>query len=161
MSTTELAALLQKPPKHKIAAKDPIEDDTICNGKSPSRSFRRVRSENDAPIPSAADAWEKRNLPKGSSTLMDVMEPSIETSVPLAPIVVGEAAKKKSSGLSALIKKTDPRRQFKRTQSLVVETNLPPVVAAEELPSPVVDHDVGPWSTEAGDLFDWRPPGRD
>ena len=30
-----------------------------------------------------------------------------------------------------------------------------------DLPSPVVDKDVGPWSTEAGDLFDWRPPGRE
>ena len=27
-------------------------------------------------------------------------------------------------------------------------------------PPPPVDTDVGPWSTEAFDLFDWRPPGR-
>ena len=69
--------------------------------------------------------------------------------------------KKKSSGLDALIKRTDPRRKFKRTQSLQVETNVSPLAGVEvELPSPVVDNDVGPWSTEAGDLFDWRPPGR-
>ena len=33
----------------------------------------------------------------------------------------------------------------------------PPLLA----PPPPVDTDVGPWSTEAFDLFDWRPPGRD
>jgi len=61
-----------------------------------------------------------------------------------------------------LIKRTDPRRKFKRTQSLQVDTNVPSAAMGEvELPSPVVDKDVGPWSTEAGDLFDWRPPGRE
>lgn len=29
-----------------------------------------------------------------------------------------------------------------------------------EVSPPPVDTDVGPWSTEAFDLFDWRPPGR-
>jgi hypothetical protein len=43
-----------------------------------------------------------------------------------------------------------------------VDTSVPSAAAEEiELPSPVVDEDVGPWSTEAGDLFDWKPPERD
>ncbi|KAH6878054.1 hypothetical protein BKA58DRAFT_376426 [Alternaria rosae] len=158
MSTTELASLLQKPQNLAKALADPIEDGSNMTsaGKSPSRNFRRVRSENDAPIPSTADDWEKRNLPKTSSNLTDSLDD------PNATTVAEEPKKKKSSGLDALIKRTDPRRKFKRTQSLQVETNVPTAAMGEvELPSPVVDKDVGPWSTEASDLFDWRPPGRD
>ncbi|CAN9162926.1 hypothetical protein CUC08_Gglean012105 [Alternaria sp. MG1] len=157
MSTTELASLLQKPNNLAKVLADPIEDGSNITsaGKSPSRNFRRVRSENDAPIPSAADDWEKRNLAKTSSDATDLVDESTVTAV------TEEPKKKKSSGLDALIKRTDPRRKFKRTQSLQVETNVSPPAGAEvELPSPVVDNDVGPWSTEAGDLFDWRPPGR-
>ena len=171
MSTTELATFLQqKSSNSNKVANDPIEDDAIGNRESPSRRFRRVRSENDAPILSAADAWEKRNLPKVSITRTNVTGPGIEAQVLLVPSVAAaaaaaaaaakEGAVKNDNGLSALIKKTDPRRQFKRTRSLAVVTNVPPVVAVEELQSPVIDDDVGPWSTEAGDLFDWRPPGR-
>jgi hypothetical protein len=157
MSTTELAALLQKPKVLKKALADPIEDEgtTVGAERSPNRAFRRVRSENDAPIPSTAEDWEKRNLPKASSNLTDIVDEP--------PIVVTakEAPKKKLGGLAALIKKTDPRR-FKRTTSLQVDTSVPSAAAEEvELPSPVVDEDVGPWSTEAGDLFDWKPPDRD
>jgi hypothetical protein len=156
MSTTELAALLQKPKVLKKALADPIEDEGTgaSVGKSPNRAFRRVRSENDAPIPSAAEDWEKRNLPKTSGNLTDIVdERSIVTTAQEKP-------KKMLGGLAAIIKKTDPRR-FKRTSSLQVDTNVPSAAAEEvELPSPVVDKDVGPWSTEAGDLFDWRPPGR-
>ncbi|KAI4692059.1 uncharacterized protein J4E84_003027 [Alternaria hordeiaustralica] len=159
MSTTELASLLQKPHNLAKALPDPIEDvsNITSAGKSPSRNFRRVRSENDAPIPSTADDWEKRNLPKTSSNMADSVDDP-----PITAIVAEEPKKKKSSGLDALIKRTDPRRKFKRTQSLQVDTNVPSAAMGEvELPSPVVDKDVGPWSTEAGDLFDWRPPGRE
>ncbi|KAI4629740.1 uncharacterized protein J4E87_002926 [Alternaria ethzedia] len=161
MSTTELASLLQKPHNLAKVLPDPIEDvsNITSAGKSPSRNFRRVRSENDAPIPSTADDWEKRNLPKTSSNIADTVDDP-----PITPVVTEEPKKKKSSGLDALIKRTDPRRKFKRTQSLQVETNVQPDAAnmgEVELPSPVVDKDVGPWSTEAGDLFDWRPPGRE
>ncbi|KAG9189465.1 hypothetical protein G6011_06333 [Alternaria panax] len=158
MSTTELASLLQKLQNLAKVLADPVEDGSNISsaGKSPSRNLRRVRSENDAPIPSAAGDWEKHNLAKTSS---DITYPVGE---PTAPAVAEEPKKKKSSGLDALIKRTDPRRKFKRAQSLQVETNVPPLVEdGVELPSPVVDEDVGPWSTEAGDLFDWRPPRRD
>ncbi|KAL1796550.1 hypothetical protein ACET3X_005090 [Alternaria dauci] len=161
MSTTELASLLQKSNNLDKSLADPIEDvsNITSAGKSPSRNFRRVRSENDAPIPSAADDWEKRNLAKVSS---DVTDPVDESAAPAVAKEPEKKKKKKSSGLDALIKRTDPRRKFKRTQSLQVETNVSPLAGAQaELPSPVVDKDVGPWSTEAGDLFDWRPPGRD
>ncbi|KAI4713149.1 hypothetical protein J4E89_002128 [Alternaria sp. Ai002NY15] len=162
MSTTELASLLQKPHNLAKALADPIEDvsNITSAGKSPSRNFRRVRSENDAPIPSTADDWEKRNLPKTSSNMAD--NDSVDDPPLITPVVTEEPKKKKGSGLDALIKRTDPRRKFKRTQSLQVDTNVPSADMGEvELPSPVVDKDVGPWSTEAGDLFDWRPPGRE
>lgn len=159
MSTTELAGLLQKPKNLAKVLADPIEDGGETNqaGKSPNRTFRRVRSENDAPIPSISEEWERLNLPKSSSPTTDTAnEPTVTSTVAV------EKKKKKDSGLGALIKKTDPRRKFKRTQSLQVDTKVPPPAAEEEveLPSPVVDLDVGPWSTEAGDLFDWRPPER-
>ncbi|KAJ4363444.1 hypothetical protein N0V83_009737 [Neocucurbitaria cava] len=166
MTTSELAALLQKPKRAKKAPiNDPIEDDGTqgaAAGKSPNRNFRRVRSENDAPIPSTAEDWEKRNLPKTppSNNLTDIVvvdEPDI--TVVGAADVVPVVTTRKNNGLSALIKKTDPRRKFQRTQSLSVQTNIPPVEV--DIPSPVVDQDVGPWSTEAYDLFDWRPPGRE
>jgi hypothetical protein len=145
ISTTELAAQLLQKPKKGRKNLDPIEDDTggagAVMGKSPNRSFRRVRSENDAPIPSTADDWEKRNLPKPVENAQDDPGPA-----------------KKKSALSVLINKTDPRRKLKRTQSLQVETNGRVVDEVLEVQSPVMDKDVGPWSTEAGDLFDWRPP---
>jgi hypothetical protein len=145
MSTTELASLLKKP-KKRPRTEDPIEDDAKAPGKSPARKIRRVRSANDAPIPSTADDWEKRNLPKSSSNLTEVES--------LAPL------QKKQSALAALTKRTDPRKKFQRTQSLNVDTNA--LAAGEpQLQSPVLDTDVGPWSTEAFDLFDWRPPVRD
>jgi hypothetical protein len=146
MSTTELAALLTKP-KKRTHIDDHVEDDLAqlpTTTRSPARKIRRVRSENDAPIPSTADDWEKRNLPKTSS---DVVEPE------------PEPVKKKVSALAALVKKTDPRRRIQRTQSLVVDTSGG--ADEEDLPSPVIDKDVGPWSTEAFDLFDWRPPARE
>jgi hypothetical protein len=138
MSTTELASLLTKPKKRTGPADDPIEDATQITGKSPARKMRRVRSENDAPIPSTAEDWEKRNLPKEVSVL--------ET-------------KKKVSALAALVKRTDPRKKLQRAQSLNVSTDIE--MEEQDLPSPVVDKDIGPWSTEAFDLFDWRPPGRE
>jgi len=158
MSTTELATLLQQPKNLAKALIDPIENEAnvTATGKSPSRNFRRVCSENDAPIPSVSEQWEKRNLPKPRTDTADEAQPSVAVTV-----TVAEAPKKKG-GLSALIKKTDPRQKLKRTQSLQVNTSndAPQTVVEAECPSPIVDKDVGPWSTEAGDLFDWRPPGR-
>jgi hypothetical protein len=146
MSTTELAALLAKPKKRSCPDDDPIEESSQPPGKSPARKIRRVRSENDVPIPSTAEDWEKRNLPKTSSHLAE-----------------GEAmpppeAKKKVSALAALVKRTDPRKKFARTQSLGIDTSGAGAYGEGDLPSPVLDGDIGPWSTEAFDLFDWRPP---
>jgi hypothetical protein len=148
MSPSELASLLQKP-KKRVKNDDRIEDDAAT---SINRSFRRVRSVNDAPIPSTAEDWEQRNLPRTSSNLAEA-EP-------------GEKSKVKTTGLADLIKRTDPRKEFQRAKSLSVETNFALADGEEgdvdvELPSPVLDTDVGPWSTEAFDLFDWRPPGKE
>ena len=152
MTTTELAAMLQKP-KKRTRTTDPIEDEGDTPGISPNRKFRRVRSESDAPIPSTSEDWEKRNLPKSTDT-----EPVKTLEAPDPPAVVA----RKKSGLAALIKKTDPRKKFVRTQSLTVETSIPPPKEVESpMASPVVDKDIGPWSTEAFDLFDWRPPRRE
>ena len=152
MTTTELAAMLQKP-KKRTRTTDPIEDEGDTPGISPNRKFRRVRSENDAPIPSTSEDWEKRNLPKPNDT-----EPVETPEAPDPPAVVA----RKKSGLAALIKKTDPRKKFVRTQSLTVETSIPaPKEVESPMASPVVDKDIGPWSTEAFDLFDWRPPRRE
>jgi hypothetical protein len=156
MSTTELAALLQKPRK-RPKNDDPIEDDGASSSKSPNRSFRRVRSANDAPIPSTTEDWEKRNLPRTSSTLTEIETVQAESGV-------GAKNPAKPTGLAALIKRTDPRKKFQRTKSLSVETNVQPVPEEEgdvNLPSPVIDTDVGPWSTDAFDLFDWRPPAKE
>ncbi|KAH7355527.1 hypothetical protein BKA66DRAFT_516149 [Pyrenochaeta sp. MPI-SDFR-AT-0127] len=154
--TAELAAIQQKPKKLKKVVYDPIGEEQITEHKSPNRSFRRVRSENDAPIPSTAHDWEQRNLPKVSGNLTkSVKEPAV--AIADSNII---ASRKKNTGLSELIKKTDPRRKLKRAQSLSVETSIPCIDEAE-LPSPVIDKDVGPWSTEAFDLFDWRPPNRE
>jgi hypothetical protein len=147
MTTTELAAKLQQPKRKPKATADPIEDEADAAGISPNRKFRRVRSENDAPIPSTSEEWEKRNLPKPA--------PNATTTALEAPAV----AARKKSGLAALIKKTDPRRQLARTKSLTIDSNIAPASDMDSpIVSPVTDKDVGPWSTEAFDLFDWRPP---
>jgi hypothetical protein len=146
MSTTELAGLLAKPKKRTHPDDDPIEDASQTPRKSPTRKIRRVRSANDTPIPSTAEDWEKHNLPKTSSNLTQG-----EAMPPPEP-------KKKVSALAALVKQTDPRKKFARTQSLGIDTSAGDGDVEDDLPSPVVDGDVGPWSTEAFDLFDWRPP---
>ncbi|KAF2678218.1 hypothetical protein K458DRAFT_423401 [Lentithecium fluviatile CBS 122367] len=146
MSTTELSALLQKPNRPVCIEDDPIEDGS--QKPSPNKSFQRSRSENDAPIPSASEEWVLRNLPK-------ISKPSTGNASAAKP----EAAppKPKAGGLAALVKKTDPRRKFQRTQSLNADTNVPNNAEVEAV-TPPPDHDVGPWSTEAFDLLDWRPP---
>lgn len=49
-------------------------------------------------------------------------------------------------------------RPLQRSTSLNVQALRRPE-REDTPPSPIVDTDVGPWSTEAMDLFDWRPPG--
>ena len=146
MSTTELSALLTKSTKPIRLEDDPIEDST--QNTSPSKSLQRSRSENDAPIPSMSEAWEERNLLKA---------PVRNSSVTSAAKPDEALPKPKAGGLAALVKRTDPRRKFQRTQSLNVETNVLGI-AQTEVVIPPIDHDVGPWSTEAFDLFGWRPP---
>lgn len=85
---------------------------------TPSLSFRRVSSANDAPIPSIAEDWEARNALKLKSKLL-------------------------------------------RSKSINATKALPKDQSPLLAPPPPVDTDVGPWSTEAFDLFDWRPPRRD
>ncbi|KAL5119280.1 hypothetical protein ACEQ8H_002767 [Pleosporales sp. CAS-2024a] len=169
MTTTELAALLAKPtkrPRAAAAANHPIQHDDAAPhppAKSPARKIRRVRSENDAPIPTAALDWEMRNLPHTLSP----PPPPPPPARPLAPA----KNKNKSLDLAALIKRTDPRKKMQRAQSLSVDMHVGTGLQQEdeedeevvqgELQSPVMDRDVGPWSTEAFDLFDWRPPVRE
>jgi hypothetical protein len=148
MSTTELSALLIKSTKSARLEDDPIEDST--QNISPSKGFQRSRSENDAPIPSMSEEWEQRNLPKACASNNSIMSTAKLDELPPAP-------KPRAGGLAALVKKTDPRRKFQRTQSLNVDANAPGIADAEVV-IPPPDHDVGPWSTEAFDLFDWRPP---
>ncbi|KAL1605080.1 hypothetical protein SLS60_004623 [Paraconiothyrium brasiliense] len=148
MSTTELSALLQSGPKSMRLEDDPIDDstqgDTNTSPSKRSSGFKRSRSENDAPIPSTSEEWEQRNLPKP------------------APTSGSGNTKPKAGGLAALVKRTDPRRKFQRTQSLSVDAKKANESAeAPEVKTPPADHDVGPWSSEAFDLFDWRPPGKE
>lgn len=155
MSATELSALLDKGPRSMRLEDDPIEDASqVDNMVSPSKrsgGFKRSRSENDAPIPSTSDEWEQRNLPKNPNPPDD------------APTTAVTAiTKPKKGGLAALIKKTDPRKKFQRAQTLSVATGLANGNSERpEVVTPPLDDDVGPWSTEAFDLFDWRPPGKE
>ena len=154
MTTTELAAMLQKPTKKTKPTVEYIGDRGANTGKSSDQKFERIRRENDAPIPSTSESWEKKNLPNSVSGTT-VAAPTEATEAPEAPA----AGAKKKSGLAALVKRTDPRRKLAHTQSLNVDASVPPAHITEPpMVSPVVDADVGPWSTEAFDLFDWRPP---
>ncbi|KAF1995471.1 hypothetical protein P154DRAFT_526279 [Amniculicola lignicola CBS 123094] len=182
MTTTELSALLQKPPKRMRIEDDPIEDASQQHGISPNRSFRRVRSENDAPIPSTSEAWEQRNLANGGrgdgNGNGGAVDGAVAGSVAAIPISISSGEKEgenglvkgvvkpKGSGLAALVKKTDPRKKFLRSASLSGGVEATGGVGVDgdvddEIVMPPVDTDVGPWSTEAFDLFGWRPPGRD
>lgn len=148
MSTAGLSALLQKGPKSVQLGDDPIEDCTQEDkNASPNRSFRRSKSENDAPIPSTSEEWEERNLSRN-------LKPTLVTR--RAQTTGVSASRPKVAGLALLVKKTDPRRKIHRTQSLNATENA--LNTEESLAVPPIDDDVGPWSTEAFDLFDWRPP---
>jgi hypothetical protein len=143
------ALRLQQAPKLPTpAAADPIEDastptNPLPTTHSPTRKFRRIRSETDAAIPSQSAEWERKNV-----TSNPAFKPPNESAGP--------------SG-----QKPDPRRKFQRTKSLNVGVKRgiydPDDGAAAVVvpPEPVPDTDVGPWSSEAFDLFDWRPPGRE
>jgi hypothetical protein len=157
MSATELSALLKKPPKKRKVEDDPIDDGTQ-EGQSSKRGLKRVRSENDVegPIPSTSELWEAQNLQteeKGAGNASS--EPKPPAAKPA----------KKPSGLAALCGKTDPRKRFARTASLNLNTSVGATGLPEGLgsvsPLEKVDTDTGPWSTEAFDLFDWRPPGKE
>ncbi|KAF2641140.1 hypothetical protein P280DRAFT_468806 [Massarina eburnea CBS 473.64] len=163
MSTTELSALLQNSSKIARIEDDPIRDYGTQHGSSSTRQskMRRSRSENDAdaPIPSTSEAWEEVNLRTASKLKADDNEAATTAS----KADEAEAlAKPKPGGLAALVKKTDPRRKFHRTSSLNV--NITAILGnsdEHEVVVPPLDDDVGPWSTEAFDLFDWRPPKPD
>jgi hypothetical protein len=150
MTTTELSALLTRSNKSASLEDDPIEEST--QQTSPTKSFQRSRSENDAPIPSLSEDWEKRNLPRLSASNTNTGATSANARSDEVP------SKPKAGGLAALVKKTDPRRKFQRTRSLNVGTEGIVGVEAGPVSLPPLDLDVGPWSTEAFDLFDWRPP---
>ncbi|KAF2715537.1 hypothetical protein K504DRAFT_366645 [Pleomassaria siparia CBS 279.74] len=158
MTTTELSALLQKPPKKRPIEEDPIESTQEEIGKSPNRSFRRVRSQNDtdAPIPGISEMWVRQNLPSASKASNIPAVAEARTEAELAK----PKSKPKPSGLAALVRKTDPRKRFQRAVSLDVDTTATgiPERLGSESPLPSPDTDMGPWSTEAFDLFDWRPP---
>jgi hypothetical protein len=134
----------------------PIEDgvaigelDAVPIEASPThRPFRRVRSENDATIPSTAAEWEKENATTNgpSNAVSFISKARSTTSAVAAPAPV------------------KAKRKLQRSKSLAVgvvaRQNQGPVPREPFLPpAPPVDKDVGPWSTEAFDLFDWRPPG--
>ncbi|OJD36079.1 uncharacterized protein BKCO1_13000156 [Diplodia corticola] len=61
-------------------------------------------------------------------------------------------------GQEKLKERLAPQRPLQRSISLNVAVNRG-LDREMTPPSPVADTDVGPWSTEALDLFDWRPPG--
>jgi hypothetical protein len=166
MTTAELSAQLQKAQTHIRLEDDPIEDASQAKAESQKKTLRRVRSENDSPIPSTSAAWEERNLSKHDDDDVVVRNDSPTTTTPALTVSKPGPAVKLGS-LAALVKQTDPRRKFKRGQSLNIDTGVGVGPGAKEgreesveVPSPVVDTDVGPWSTEAFDLFAWRPPGR-
>lgn len=142
---------LPNPPNNDALADDPIQDDIQII--SPNRVFRRSRSENDAPIPSISEEWEKQNLPnpplKDSNTVIDDEAHNISVAAPVKP---------KAGGLAALVKRTDPRRKFQRTKSLNDDAGASNMMGDPGILDLPPDDDVGPWSTEAFDLFDWRPP---
>ncbi|PSN74690.1 hypothetical protein BS50DRAFT_615527 [Corynespora cassiicola Philippines] len=167
MTTRELSALLQR----QSSMEDPIEDE---GQTSPNKKIQRSRSENDAPIPSTSEEWERRNLAsiaakESTSTTADMVDVADTADKENSPATEQasetQKPKPKPSGLAALVKKTDPRKRFLRTQSLHVDTSasaMDPAADSEpEIASPPIDTDVGPWSTEAFDLFDWRPPAKE
>ncbi|KAH7112131.1 hypothetical protein B0J11DRAFT_498325 [Dendryphion nanum] len=172
MSTTELSALLQRSDKLHLRD-DPIEEDNSqINTKilpSPNRALQRSRSENDAPIPSMSESWERKNIPPNNVPDLKDSDTATKPKPKPKPNPFKPHPKSKESTLASLVKKTDPRHRFKRTRSLNLDTGVGHIgtgddddaYAYTELPSPVLDTDVGPWSTEADDLFDWRPPGRE
>lgn len=151
MSNAEVSTLLKRGPKSMHLADDPIEDASQKPQTSPSRSLKRSRSENDAPIPSTSEQWEQRNLSNGSGP---GFKPASVENVAQQSAAAAPAPK---TGLAALVKKTDPRRKFLRTQSLGGD-HAKDLGETAEVVVPPIDTDIGPWSTEAFDLFDWRPP---
>ncbi|KAJ9639564.1 hypothetical protein H2201_002781 [Coniosporium apollinis] len=95
--------------------------------------FRRVLSENDATL----------NPPNPS--------PGTASSEPAPAVNKTRATATKATA--------PPKRQLQRWKSLA---DAAPVRRVPTPPPPIVeDTDVGPWSTEAFDLFDWRPPNKD
>lgn len=164
MTTTELSALLQNPPKKRRLKDDAVNDGVQEGASAKKRGLKRVRSENDAegPIPSTSEMWEAQNLPSGGKADGSSSEAKVNTLETRAGAGPFAKPAKKPSGLAALCGKTDPRKRLARTASLNLNTDVSAIGLPEGLgsvsPLEQVDTDKGPWSTEAFDLFDWRPP---
>lgn len=109
---------------------------------SAARPFRRVRSEND----------RQTLLPRNA----DCTTKEIKSNMQWEQVVHQRQCLK-------------PLRQLQRSKSLITthsilhsrETGnpLPNVAYPPVDATPAKDNDVGPWSSEAFDLFEWRPPG--
>ncbi|KAF2803945.1 uncharacterized protein BDZ99DRAFT_467674 [Mytilinidion resinicola] len=142
---TAVSAKPPKPPKYTHLEPDLIEGPpplpavpSPTKDSPTARPFRRVVSENDVPIPSTAGAWEELNA---AATDL-ISNPPIPA--PAKPKRKLQRSKSLAVGTGA-----------KKLKVAVVEKEREPILP----PPPPIDHDVGAWSTEACDLFDWRPPG--
>ncbi|TKA61155.1 hypothetical protein B0A49_12818 [Cryomyces minteri] len=133
----------------------PPRTTSVATGPSP-RPFRRVVSENDRPPP-AADDYD-------TSTIDDRLSLTISGPISFAgkPLPRPKTAARPATAIGAASASTRQparlKRPFQRSQSLVTPA-LESIGRAE--PAKEKDPDLGPWSREAFDLFDWRPPDRD
>jgi hypothetical protein len=127
--------------------------------KAPSdRVFRRVQSESDANMPAMLDE---------DLALLPIINeedpaPSVATkSKSRSKSPAKRAPQSKASTTTNTKKKSQQAKQpLQRSMSLnqVIQKTRPKQKQMEEPLLPVKDVEVGPWTVEATDLFDWRPP---
>ena len=169
------------------ASQDQDQDPVEPAKRAREPALRRSRSENDAPVPEVSAEWEARNLRaavrdgKGGAGGAGGKAGSGAGAGAGAGAEMQGGAAAGGNGLASLIKKTDPRRKFARTRSLGGSGNgggsgsgsgsdnvnaqvgggaAGMGAGGQEVQLQAVDEDVGPWSSEAFDLFDWKPPGK-
>ncbi|KAJ9622760.1 hypothetical protein H2203_006411 [Taxawa tesnikishii (nom. ined.)] len=117
-------------------------------GKEQQRPSRRVISETSS---EQTNPPQRRSIPPTKSATEDVA--GLVTTKPFKRL----KANQKSTAKLDLLSGADPV-----TSTLLAKPFKAPSMAAQkDSPPPPKDTDLGPWSKEAFDLMDWRPPDRD
>lgn len=113
---------------------------------------RNTKADNPSADPAPGPGRGKVPEPEFDTSSLSLRRVSSANDAPIPSITKDWEARNASKLKSKLLRS----KSINATKALPKKDQSPLLA-----PPPPVDTDIGPWSTEAFDLFDWRPPRRD